>query len=154
MNHCNEKAVVRTYTVNLVTSGKGRKTTEVVVHVPDSCVEPVRGKLVNGPTVLEVVALGAIVGTANSIFLERKLAADCCAQCRKTWNRAVPDSVIERLVYPNPVEPCSYLPGGLAANSHSGGSARPNPSPAAVRACLESYPQCGRRQNIVGEPDS
>jgi GH15 family glucan-1,4-alpha-glucosidase len=46
MNQCNERAVVRTYTVNLVTSGKGRKTTEMVV----------------------------IVDTANSIFLERKLS--------------------------------------------------------------------------------
>lgn len=143
MNQCNERAVVRTYTVNLVTSGKGRKTTEMVV----------------------------IVDTANSIFLERnyplgRFRGRSSAFARLAlrmagWpespnhspNRAVPDGVIERLVYPNPAEPCS-LPGGLAANSHSGGSVRPNPSPAAVRACLESYPQRGQRQNIVGGRDS
>jgi hypothetical protein len=136
--------LLRTYTINFVTSGKGRKTTEVVV----------------------------IVGTANSIFLERnyplgrfrgrssafaRLAlrmAGWPESPNHSLNRAVPDGVNERLVYPRPAEPCSCLPGGLAANSHFGGSARPNPSPAAVRACLESYPQRGRRQNIVGEPGS
>jgi hypothetical protein len=127
---------------------------------------------VNGPTVLEVVALDAIVCTANSIFLERNYAlgrfrgrssafarlalrmAGWPESPNHSLNRAVPDGVIERLVYPSPAEPCCYLPGGLAAKSHSGGSTRLNPSPAAVRACLESYPQYGQRQNIVGEPGS
>jgi hypothetical protein len=45
----------------LVSSGKGRKKMDVVVHVPDRSVEPVWDKLANSPTALEVVALDAIL---------------------------------------------------------------------------------------------